>query len=89
VPPVTERQVPSSDGVDDADVEVRPLLADGVVGMSTVVCRSELHAKVSAAVATSVSIETVLFTMVLFVRLQFRNRRHSSGRPRFPIEPFF
>src|SRR5262249_8033041 len=33
----TEVQVPRSDGADDADGAVRAALADGVVGMSTVV----------------------------------------------------
>jgi len=69
-------------------VDVLAEVADGVVGISTVLCRSELHALASATVASSVSIETVLFTMVFVVRLHFRSRTHISGvlglpKPRF------
>src|SRR6185436_7543808 len=60
-------------------VDVLTEVADGVVGISTVLCRSELHAVASATVASSVSMETVLFTMVFVVQLHFRNRTHNSG----------
>jgi len=86
---VSDAHVPSSEnGALVLVVDVLTEIADGVFGISTVLCRSELQAVASATVPSSVSIETVLFTMVFVVRLQFRNRSHISGafglpKPRF------
>src|SRR5882724_243455 len=60
-------------------VDVLTEVADGVVGISTVLCRSELQAVASATAASSASNETVLFTMVVVVRLHFCSRTHISG----------
>jgi hypothetical protein len=82
--------VPSSEKVElfAADVDVLGV-DDGVVGIRTVVCRSELQAVASAVVASSVSIGTVLFTMVFVLPLQFRNRAHESGAAKFPTDRIF
>jgi hypothetical protein len=72
---VADVQVPISENgaVGLLVVDVLGKAADGVVGISTVLCRSELQAVASMTVASSVSIETVLFTMVFVVRLQNRH----------------
>jgi heme A synthase len=66
-------------GVVEGDVLV---VADGVVGMSTVVCRSEPQAVASAISGSSVSKPTVLFIMVVGVRLQNRKRTHNFSGPK-------
>jgi hypothetical protein len=84
---VADVHVPISENVVLLLADVR-VFADGVVGISTVVCRSWLQATASAAVASSISIETVLFTMVFDVRLHNCNRTHKSGPTKFTSARF-
>jgi hypothetical protein len=78
---VADVQVPTSENGVLPVIDVLEA-TDGVVGIRTVVCRSELQAVASATVASSVSVETVLFTMVFVVRLRNCNRTHETGRQR-------